>query len=98
MPALKDQEQYSMEMLDSSNPNHSAFIEEFRNKVDPNKPAQGPKGMKVYRKAEETEDYFFGPSKKNDGGPKGNYNNNANKQHTPTPDGEEVNLYKHMIT
>ena len=90
MPNLRDQEQYLTEMLDNSNPNHAAFIEEFRNKVDLNKPAQGPKGMKVYRKAEETEEYFFGASKKNDGGPKGHYNNNVNKQHTPTPDREEV--------
>ena len=92
MPTARDQEQYLMEMLDKTNPSHAAFIEEFRTRMG-SKPTQDPKGMKVYRKADETEDYFSVPSKKNVGGHKGNSGNIPSKQNTPTPDREEVTFH-----
>ena len=74
MPTAFNQEQYLMEMLDMSNPNHASFIEEFRAKMGPPQQNQGPKGVKVYRKADETEDYFSAPVKKNMGGQKNSSN------------------------
>ena len=89
MPTAKDQEQYLIEMLDNTNPSHVAFIEEFNIKMG-NKPKQEVKGMKVYRKADETEDYFSIPTKKNVTGNKSNSIKNPSKQNTPTPDIEQV--------
>ena len=92
MPTARDQEQYLMEMLDKTNTSHVTFIEEFRTKMG-TKPKQGPKGMTVYRKADETEEYFSVPSKKNVDVYNGNSGNLSSKQNTPTPDREEVYLH-----
>ena len=89
MQTPQDQEQYLMEMLDKSNSNHMAFIKEFNTKMG-NTPIQDTKGMKIYRKADETEDYFSAPIKKINGGANAHSMNNANKDHTSSIDREEV--------
>ena len=91
MPTPYNQEQYLVEMLDMSNPNHVSFIDEFRAKMGPPQPEQGPKGVKVYRKADETENYFSAPTKKNVGGQKNSTNTtNQNKQQETSQDRKEV--------
>ena len=93
MPTAFNQEQYLVEMLDMSNPNHTYFIEEFRAKMGPPQQKQGPKGVKIYRKADETEDYFSAPVKKNMGGQKNDINvTNQHKMQATSCDIREVSL------
>ena len=63
--------------------------------MGPQQQQQGPKGVKVYRKADETEDYFSGPMKKNVGGQK-NSSNVANQSqfHASSYDIKEVDKLK----
>ena len=98
MPTAFNQEQYLVEMLDMSNPNHTSFIEEFRAKMGPPQQKQGPKGVKVYRKADETEDYFSAPVKKNVGGHKNDINvTNQHQMQATSYDIKEVNFrYKNI--
>ena len=93
MPTAFNQEQYLVEMLDMSNPNHTSFIEEFRAKMGPPQQKQGPKGVKVYRKADETEDYFSAPVKKNMGGQKNDINvTNQHQMQATSYESKEVSL------
>ena len=89
MSTLDDQERYLIDMLDKANQKHVSFIEEFHNKMACN-PVPGPQGMKVYRKAEETEDYFSVPSKKTNGGQRNINLITGNSQHPPVPDAVNV--------
>ena len=89
MSTLDDQERYLIDMLDKANQKHVSFIEEFHNKMARN-PVPGPQGMKVYRKAEETEDYFSVPSKKTNGGHRNINLITGNSQHPPVPDAVNV--------
>ena len=54
-------------MLDKNNPKHQYFIKEFKDRMNSVEIHAVP-GMKVYRKADETEDYFSGPTNKKDHG------------------------------
>lgn len=60
-----DQEKYLSEMLDPSNSSHAAFIREFgQRQRQGTKETPTPKGIKVYRKADEKEEYIAGGKNK----------------------------------
>ena len=86
-----DQEQYLLEMLDKSNPVHTNFIDEFKDKFC-SKSGPEPTGMRMYRKADQTEDYFSGNVHKSSAGSKSQNINNASEKSIPSTDRDEVDF------
>ena len=80
-------------MLDKNNPTHNTLIEEFRAKIIV-KSKQDPQGMKSYRKADETEDYFSPPIKSNCAEEEVNNTKKKDKGHVSTLNYEEVGWLK----